>query len=103
MTIADNIIPRLFTHPTWMTGSPCDGQTELFFADSKSTKHVEQARAICHTCPHRIRCLEYAIDNAEQFGVWGGMSVRERRAVGARRRQMGWTTGRNRNVARGVA
>lgn len=37
------------------------------------------AKAVCADCPLIAECLEYAIANDERFGVWGGMSERERR------------------------
>lgn len=39
------------------------------------------ARAVCHGCPVRIACLADALDNRVPFGVWGGMTERERRAL----------------------
>ncbi|SEE90891.1 WhiB family transcriptional regulator [Ruania alba] len=40
-----------------------------------------QVREICFTCPVRLECLVDALDNRIQFGVWGGMTERERRAL----------------------
>lgn len=37
------------------------------------------AKAICRRCPVRAACLEYALENRETFGIWGGTSERERR------------------------
>jgi WhiB family redox-sensing transcriptional regulator len=39
------------------------------------------ARAVCFGCPVRISCLADALDNRVPFGVWGGMTERERRAL----------------------
>jgi WhiB family redox-sensing transcriptional regulator len=39
------------------------------------------ARAVCFGCPVRIACLADALDNRVPFGVWGGMTERERRAL----------------------
>jgi WhiB family redox-sensing transcriptional regulator len=36
------------------------------------------AKAICDTCPLKVRCLEYAVTNNEHHGVWGGLTVEER-------------------------
>lgn len=39
------------------------------------------ARAVCFGCPVRLACLADALDNRVPFGVWGGMTERERRAL----------------------
>ena len=44
-----------------------------------------RAKVICRTCPVRIACLADALDNKVEFGVWGGMTERERRALLRRR------------------
>jgi WhiB family transcriptional regulator, redox-sensing transcriptional regulator len=40
-----------------------------------------QARELCFSCPVRLECLVDALDNRIQFGVWGGMTERERRSL----------------------
>lgn len=47
---------------------------------------VEVARNICATCPVREACLEHALVNRIDHGVWGGCSERERRRILKRRR-----------------
>jgi WhiB family redox-sensing transcriptional regulator len=47
---------------------------------------VEVARRICADCPMKSPCLEYALANHIDHGVWGGTSVRERRRIARRRR-----------------
>jgi WhiB family redox-sensing transcriptional regulator len=44
-----------------------------------------QAKIICRACPVRVACLADALDNRVEFGVWGGMTERERRALLRRR------------------
>jgi WhiB family transcriptional regulator, redox-sensing transcriptional regulator len=44
-----------------------------------------RAKAVCLGCPVRTECLADALDNATEFGVWGGMTERERRALLRRR------------------
>src|SRR3954453_7733789 len=44
-----------------------------------------RAKIICRACPVRIQCLADALDNQVEFGVWGGMTERERRALPRRR------------------
>jgi WhiB family redox-sensing transcriptional regulator len=47
---------------------------------------VEIARRICATCPVHEQCLEYALEQRIDHGVWGGCSERERRRILKRRR-----------------
>jgi WhiB family transcriptional regulator, redox-sensing transcriptional regulator len=44
-----------------------------------------RAKAVCLSCPVRTECLADALDNRIEFGVWGGMTERERRALLRRR------------------
>ena len=44
-----------------------------------------RAKAICFGCPVRTECLADSLDNEIEFGVWGGMTERERRALLRRR------------------
>jgi Transcription factor WhiB len=37
---------------------------------------------VCAGCEVRAECLQYALDHSERFGVWGGLSERERRELG---------------------
>jgi WhiB family redox-sensing transcriptional regulator len=46
------------------------------------------AQRICVTCPVAKQCLEYALDNHVDHGVWGGKSERERRRLLRERRRL---------------
>ncbi|MCU1378106.1 MAG: putative WhiB family transcriptional regulator [Acidimicrobiales bacterium] len=48
---------------------------------------VDVARRICASCPVQAPCLEYALVERIDHGVWGGASERERRRILKRRRQ----------------
>jgi WhiB family redox-sensing transcriptional regulator len=52
---------------------------ELFFPERGSS--TREAKEVCRGCVVRSECLEFAIANSEKFGIWGGMSERERRRV----------------------
>jgi WhiB family transcriptional regulator, redox-sensing transcriptional regulator len=39
------------------------------------------AKALCQTCPVRRACLEHALCTREPFGIWGGLTEHERRAM----------------------
>ena len=45
------------------------------------------AKAICKKCPVIEECLEFAVERKERFGIWGGKSERERRAIRRERRK----------------
>ena len=51
--------------------------------DALFVKGAEQNRAkqLCSGCPVRTECLAEALDNQMEWGVWGGMTERERRAI----------------------
>ena len=55
--------------------------------DELFVRGAEQHRAkqVCTSCPVRTECLAEALDNRIEWGVWGGMTERERRAVLRRR------------------
>lgn len=69
----------------WMARGNCVEETPSLFFPSDGVG-VEVARRICATCPVRERCLEYALQNRIEHGVWGGCSERERRRIHKRRR-----------------
>ena len=46
-----------------------------------SGKAQRRATAICRHCPVVVECLADALDNQVEFGVWGGMTERQRRAL----------------------
>ena len=56
---------------------------------------VEVARRICQACPVKEPCLEYALVERIDHGVWGGASERERRRILKRRRQEAAATRRD--------
>ena len=63
------------------------GDAEDFFPAGFDAKAQERhAKAICHLCPSRLPCGQWALDNDEPVGVWGGMTEGERRGILRRRR-----------------
>lgn len=67
----------------WTAFSACKGNDpdELFVTGAAQNR----AKAVCLGCPVRTECLSDALDNRVEFGVWGGMTERERRALLRRR------------------
>ena len=64
----------------WQTDALC-AQTdpEAFFPEKGGS--TRDAKRVCTTCDVRGECLEYALQNDERFGIWGGLSERERRKL----------------------
>jgi len=60
---------------------PCTGLTELFYSNEKKHEDIEKARAICRWCPYKEACLAKALQNDEQYGIWGGTTASEREAL----------------------
>jgi hypothetical protein len=42
---------------------------------------TQKAKDICKTCPHTVKCLQFAVDHQMDFGVWGGVGPRTRRRM----------------------
>lgn len=69
----------------WWIKAACLGEdTEMFFpigSTGRALEQTEQAKAICAVCEVRTECLEWAIVNNQQDGVWGGLPEDERRTL----------------------
>ncbi len=52
---------------------------EAFFPEKGGSTRA--AKAICHECAVAVACLTYALDHHEGYGIWGGLSERERRRI----------------------
>ena len=66
--------------PEWQERALC-AQTdpEAFFPEKGGS--TREAKRICSGCEVRAECLEYALIHDERFGIWGGLSERERRRL----------------------
>ena len=58
---------------------------DLFFPERGAS--TREAKEVCRGCVVRMDCLEYALVNGEKFGIWGGLSERERRRLRRQRAQ----------------
>jgi WhiB family redox-sensing transcriptional regulator len=66
--------------PDWQERALC-AQTdpEAFFPEKGGS--TREAKRICSGCDVRAECLDYALAHDERFGIWGGLSERERRRL----------------------
>jgi len=65
---------------SWQVDARCvEVDPEIFFPERGGSSRA--ARAVCNGCPVKMDCLSYALNNREQFGIWGGTSERERRKL----------------------
>ncbi len=66
--------------PDWQGRANCMGvDPELFFPERGAS--TREAKEVCRGCVVQQDCLEYALTNGEKFGIWGGLSERERRRI----------------------
>jgi WhiB family transcriptional regulator, redox-sensing transcriptional regulator len=73
------------TATAWMSGGNCRNYPPAVFFPSDGVG-VDRARKICTDCPVLDQCLEYALEERIEHGVWGGCSERERRRILKRRK-----------------
>jgi WhiB family transcriptional regulator, redox-sensing transcriptional regulator len=74
------VFPSATTDEQWQERALC-AQTdpEAFFPEKGGS--TREAKRICMGCEVRAECLEYALAHDERFGIWGGLSERERRRL----------------------
>ena len=62
----------------WTMRAKCRGMEDALFPEASDQK---RARLLCSGCPVRFECLSEALDNRIEWGIWGGMTERERRLL----------------------
>lgn len=62
----------------WRLRGACGKDPDRLFVQGAAQRAAKQ---VCRPCPVRSRCLAEALDRRIEFGVWGGMTERERRAL----------------------
>jgi WhiB family redox-sensing transcriptional regulator len=71
--------------PEWTLAAVCQSvDPEIFFPEKGGS--TREAKLVCARCPVRAECLTYALEHGERFGIYGGLSERERRALERRPR-----------------
>ena len=80
------MLPPIELEENWQDGANCLGvDPDLFFPERGAS--TREAKEVCRGCIVREQCLEFALQNGEKFGVWGGFSERERRRIRRQRAQ----------------
>lgn len=76
----------------WRNDAAClTEDPELFFPignTGPAVLQIEEAKAVCRRCEVQETCLKWALRSGQDFGVWGGASEDERRALKRRNRRM---------------
>jgi WhiB family redox-sensing transcriptional regulator len=63
----------------WQLRGSCRGMDpSIFFPATRRARDETRAKAVCAVCPVLAQCREYAVDAAEPYGIWGGMTPLER-------------------------
>lgn len=65
-------------HQEWALRAKCRGSADALFVEGAEQR---EARRVCAGCVVRAQCLAEALDNRIEWGVWGGMTERERRRL----------------------
>lgn len=79
-------MPELVPDMSWTDRGACVGEPpEIFFPGQGEDASL--AKGICARCPVRVDCLDFALSTTERFGIWGGLSERERRRIRRARAQ----------------
>ncbi len=73
----------------WRHRALCrDEDPELFFpigTTGPALVQIEQAKAVCQRCPVAEPCLEFAMETNQKYGIWGGLTDKERASLKRRR------------------
>jgi WhiB family redox-sensing transcriptional regulator len=66
----------------WTDRAACKGMdSKIFFGERGDTSAARKARAVCAGCEVRAECLQFAVDNNEYIGFWGGTTPKQRRQL----------------------
>lgn len=70
--------------PAWYDDAVCsqtDPESFYPYMGVKGVNHIQTAKRVCSGCPVRLQCLQHALDEDEQYGIWGGMTRYERKRL----------------------
>jgi WhiB family transcriptional regulator, redox-sensing transcriptional regulator len=71
---------RIDVPAPWVARAACQGQDPDDWMDDRPGRPTAAARAVCAACPVRAACLAHAMARDEPWGMWGGLTTRERLA-----------------------
>lgn len=76
---------------TWMDFANCKGMnTNDFYPEfgvKGAAEQVRKMKTYCRNCAVSFQCLQFAMDNNEYFGIWGGLTPKERENLRRQRRR----------------
>jgi WhiB family redox-sensing transcriptional regulator len=80
------VAPPSYNNDNWREGaSCCETDLAIFFPEKGGSSEAKDAKRVCGACAVRGFCLQEALKNDEPYGVWGGLTVRERRVLRKKR------------------
>ena len=76
-------MPVFFEDVEWENAACRGVGVDTFIPSSGEADEADKQEALdlCAKCPIRLDCLQYALDNNEEFGIWGGVPQTERRQM----------------------
>ncbi len=87
----------------WRSAAAClSADPDLFFPISvtgPALRQIARAKSICAECVVRQECLEFAVSNDQNFGIWGGTTAEDRQRERRRRRRRAAAAAARRTVA----
>ena len=84
--LIEGIKPHDLIPAPWTVDAACaDADPDLFFGEHG--RPATEAKQICAGCPVRAECLDFALEGRERFGIWGGLTEKQRRVEARRRKQ----------------
>jgi WhiB family redox-sensing transcriptional regulator len=83
--------PDSLASDEWRQAAACRSvDPALFFpigTTGPAVSHIQEAKAVCVTCPAQAPCLEFAMVTNQESGIWGGASEEDRRVLRRRQRR----------------
>lgn len=74
--------------PEWTVDALCaEVGGDLWFPEPSDNVSARQAKSVCRRCPVTSECLSLALANGERFGIFGGLSPRQRQRLASRERR----------------